>query len=55
MPVLTTTCCSLGFGGYKIRAGFTQSGGAVQLQRKAEEGWQYLLRYEKMLLYILPA
>lgn len=39
----------------QVRASFTQSGGAVQLQRKAEEGLQYLLRFEKMLLYILPA
>jgi len=39
----------------QIRASFTRSGGAVQLQRTAEEGLQYLLRFKKMLLYILPA
>lgn len=39
----------------QIRASFTRSGGAVQLQRKAEEGLQYLLRFQKMLLYILLA
>lgn len=39
----------------QIRAGLTQSGGAVQLQRQAEWGLQCLLRFEKMLLDILPA
>ena len=29
----------------QIRASFTQSGGAMQLQRKAEEGLQYVLSF----------
>lgn len=39
----------------QIRPSFTRSGGAVQLQGKAEEGSQYLLSVKKMLLYIIPA